>query len=78
MGTFSISHWLIVLLAFAPFALGNYFIADRMGRNKALWVILTLVPLINFVFMYYVMFAVIVYVLDKLNTLAGSPETADS
>ncbi|MBT5945265.1 MAG: hypothetical protein HOK98_02460 [Rhodospirillaceae bacterium] len=57
------------LIIFVGLAIGNYFIAGRMGRNKILWVVLTLIPIVNFVFMYYVIYAVILYVLDKLNAV---------
>jgi hypothetical protein len=76
VGTFSIWHWLIVVFMFAPFAIGNYFIADRMERSKVLWVILTLIPFVNFIFMYYVMFAVVIYILGKLNQLTEQPEAS--
>ncbi|MDA0785470.1 MAG: hypothetical protein O3B37_04185 [Proteobacteria bacterium] len=68
--------FLPLILIFVGLAIGNYFIADRMGRNKILWVIFTLIPIVNFVFMYYVIYAVIIYVLDKLNKLAERPEDA--
>tara|TARA_Y100001970_G_scaffold245612_1_gene312783 strand:- start:1166 stop:1402 length:237 start_codon:yes stop_codon:yes gene_type:complete len=58
-----------LMIVFIGLAIGNYFIADRMGRNKVLWVILTLIPIVNFVFMYYLFYALIIYVLDKLNGL---------
>ena len=69
--------FLPLILIFVGLAIGNYFIADRMGRNKILWVILTLIPIVNFIFMYYVIYAVIIYVLDKLNKLTDSPKSAD-
>jgi len=68
--------FLPLIIIFVGLAIGNYFIADRMGRNKILWVILTLIPFVNFVFMYYVIYAVILYVLDKLNQLTDRPQAA--
>lgn len=59
--------WILVAI---PFAIGAYFIAERMGRNKALWVILTLIPVVNFFFYIYAMFAVLLYILDRLNQAA--------
>ena len=61
------ASFLPFLIIFVGLAIGNYFIADRMGRNKIVWVVLTLIPIVNFIFMYYVIYAVIIYVLDKLN-----------
>jgi hypothetical protein len=60
-----------IIILFFGFAIGNYFIAGRMGRNKILWVLLTLIPIVNFVFLYYVMYSVILYILDRLNALSG-------
>ena len=65
------TSFLPLIAIFVGLAIGNYFIADRMGRNKVLWVILTLIPIVNFVFMYYVIYAVILYVLDKLNAVTN-------
>ncbi|MGB0570594.1 MAG: hypothetical protein ACPGQM_00785 [Alphaproteobacteria bacterium] len=65
-----------LIIIFVGLAIGNYFIADRMGRKKIVWVILTLIPIVNFIFMYYVIYAVILCVLDKLNAFVGQPEAA--
>jgi hypothetical protein len=59
--------FLPLLIIFIGLTIGNYFIAGRMGRNKIIWVVLTLIPIVNFIFMYYMIYAVILYVLDKLN-----------
>ena len=53
-----------------PFAIGAWFVAGRMGRSRALWVILTLVPFVNFFFYIYAIFAVLLYILDRLNQVA--------
>jgi hypothetical protein len=47
-----------------------------LGRNKVLWVVLTLIPIVNFIFAYYVIYVIIIYIVDKLNALAGGPEPA--
>lgn len=65
-----------MMIIFAGLAIGNYFIAGRMGRNKVVWVVLSLIPFVNFVFMYYVIYAVILYILDRLNGIAGGPQNA--
>ena len=58
---FAVIIGMLVLLA-----IGNAGLARRLGKNTALWVILTLVPGVNFVFMYYVMYQVIYGILDRL------------
>ena len=48
------------------FAIGNYFLAMRLGTNKFLWVLLSIIPIINFFFIYYVIYKTIYAVLDRL------------
>jgi hypothetical protein len=55
------------------FAIGAYHIAGRMGRSKALWVILTIIPVVNFFFYIYAFFAVLLYILDRLNEATNRP-----
>ena len=59
-----------------PFAIGNYFLAGRLGRNKIFWVVLTLIPVVNFIFVYYVVYVVVFHILDKLETLTGGSARA--
>tara|TARA_B100001123_G_C14726487_1_gene795235 strand:- start:74 stop:304 length:231 start_codon:yes stop_codon:yes gene_type:complete len=49
------------------FAIGNYFLAMRLGTNKFLWVLLSIIPIINFFFIYYVIYKTIYAVLDRLD-----------
>ncbi len=55
--------WLIGTIFFA---IGNYFIAKRLGKSKAAWVILTLIPGVNFIFLYYMIYQIIYGILDRL------------
>jgi len=59
-----------------PFAIGAYFVAGRIGSNQVLWVVLTLIPFVNFIFYIYAMFAILLYVLDRLNAVAPPPPVA--
>ena len=63
--------WLMMSLLFIPLAIGNYFLAGRLGRNPVLWAVLTVIPIVNFVFLYVAMYRVVFYVLDRLNELSG-------
>jgi len=60
----------IALVVGGLLALGNAGIAGRLGKSKALWVILSIVPLVNIFFMYYVFYQVVYGVLDRLPPLA--------
>ena len=52
-----------------PLAIGNAFLARRLGRNVAVWVILSLIPGVNFLFFYYVAYIVVFAVLDRLKAI---------
>ena len=58
-----------MLLVFVQFAIGNYFLAQRLGKPAGLWVVLTLIPIVNYVFMLYVGYFVLYAVLDRLEAL---------
>ena len=55
------------------FAIGNYFIAKRLGKNKVLWVVLTIIPGVNFIFLYYMAYQILYAILDRL---PGERQTA--
>jgi hypothetical protein len=59
-----------VIAVWIGVAIGNGFIAARLGKSVALWVILTLIPIYNFFFIYYVWFYVVCRVLNRLNQIA--------
>lgn len=67
------SHILLSLTPFLIFtvllAIAAYCLAPRVGASRALWVIGSLIPVFNFIFLYYMGFKVVVRVLDQLNAL---------
>lgn len=58
-----------------PFAIGFYFVAQRMGRTALLWAVLALIPFINFFFWIYASFAIVLHILDRLPPRAEAPHT---
>lgn len=56
----------LLLIGSIFFAIGNYFIAKRLGRNKALWAVLTIIPGVNFIFLYYMGYQILYAILDRL------------
>lgn len=64
--------WLIVVSI--PIAIGVYLVAGRMGRTQWAWAILAVVPFVNVFFYIYAFFAVLLYVLDRLNQAAPRAE----
>jgi ABC-type Na+ efflux pump permease subunit len=67
----SLIFWVVL---FVGLAVGNGFIAARLKKSVALWVILTLIPVYNLFFMYYVGFYVVGRVLHRLNQIAEQVE----
>lgn len=61
------------LLIGIPFAIGNGYLARRLGRNVFVWVVLSLIPLVNYVFAIYVGYKIVYYVIDRLGELTKAP-----
>jgi len=63
---------LIVLIAlWIGLAVGNGFIARALGKHVALWVILSLIPIVNYFFYIYIFYAVVLGILRRLNAIAA-------
>ncbi|HKT20067.1 MAG TPA: hypothetical protein VJR47_18585 [Stellaceae bacterium] len=61
---------LVVLIAlWIALAVGNGFIARALGKHVALWVILSLIPVVNYFFYIYIAYSVVLGILAKLNAL---------
>lgn len=60
------SYMIVFLIASVFLAIGNYFIAKRLGKTKWLWALLTIIPVVNVVFLYYMMYQIIYGILDRL------------
>jgi hypothetical protein len=65
----SVPIFTIMLLLWLGMAIGNGFLARRLGHSVALWVVLSLVPVINYFFYIYVGYAVILGILKRLDAL---------
>ena len=59
----------LLLLTSLPFAIGAFYLAPKMGRNRWIWGILFLLPTLNFVVIYIFLFLVAGAVLDRLNAI---------
>ncbi|ALK08768.1 hypothetical protein [Blastochloris viridis] len=53
-----------------PLAIGNYFLADRLGKNKLLWVLLSIIPIFNSFFLIYIGYVTVIHILDRLAKLS--------
>ena len=59
------------LLVSIPIAVGNYYLAPRVGKNRTLWVILSFIPVFNVLFWGYVWYIVAIRILDYLNKISA-------
>ncbi|MDE2165632.1 MAG: hypothetical protein KGJ66_04750 [Alphaproteobacteria bacterium] len=59
-----------LVLLWAGFAIGNGFLAKRLGHSVALWVILSLIPIVNYFFYFFVIYATVLGILKRLNTIS--------
>jgi hypothetical protein len=66
MATIGLVYLVLFLVGSIFFAIGNYFIAKRLGKTKWLWALLTLIPGVNIVFLYYMIYQIIYGILDRL------------
>jgi heme/copper-type cytochrome/quinol oxidase subunit 3 len=66
MAVVGVVEFAILLILGIFWAMGNYALARRLGKNSVLWVILTLIPGVNFIFLYYVLYQTIYGILDRL------------
>jgi hypothetical protein len=66
---FQLMPLLIFSLFGIPVAVGVGYLAKRLNKSVVLWVVLTIIPVVNMIFAYVVMFKVIYGVLDRLNEL---------
>lgn len=61
---------LVILIAlWIGLAVGNGFIARALGKHVTLWVILSLIPIVNSFFYIYIVYSVVLGILDRLNSL---------
>ena len=66
-----VAQLLPFLLLAIPMAIGNYFVARALGHSRTVWVVLSLIPGLNFLFLYYVGYVVVVRVLNRLDEVAA-------
>ncbi|HEY3917096.1 MAG TPA: hypothetical protein VGL83_04855 [Stellaceae bacterium] len=52
-------------------AVGNGFIARALGKHVVLWVILSLIPIVNYFFYIYIVYAVVLGILHRLNAITA-------
>ena len=53
-----------------PFAIGNYLIDARLGRSRALWLLISFIPVVSTMFTVLVFYVTALSVLDRLAVLS--------
>ena len=71
----AIASLLPIVIIFVVFAIGFGFLAKRLEKNVALWVILSLIPVVNYFFWVYAMFITLFYIIDTLKYIEKSTES---
>jgi hypothetical protein len=64
-----LTSFLPLFVIMIPMAIGAAYLAPKMGASRPLWVILFLIPFVNFVAVYVFWFRVAGAILDRLNMM---------
>ena len=75
MSTFSIWHWIIVVIFYLPFPILVAWLCPKAGRKRGVWVPLTLLPFLGPVFLWILLTLTVGKILDRAN---GSCESQTS
>lgn len=67
----SIPGLVITVALWIALAVGNGFIARALNKHVALWVILSLIPVVNVFFYIYIFYAVVLGILHRLNAITA-------
>ncbi|HEV8015906.1 MAG TPA: hypothetical protein VGP48_10255 [Stellaceae bacterium] len=67
----SIPFLIVIVALWIALAVGNGFIARALGKHVALWVILSLIPIVNYFFYIYIAYAVVLGILHRLNAISA-------
>ena len=62
-------YLLFLVAVYIAIANGNGYLAVRLGRNAAAWVILSLIPFVNVFFYIYALYNVLFFVVDRLKLI---------
>jgi len=53
-----------------PFVIGNYFLAEKSGRSGALYLILTIIPIVGYITTVYLFYRAVMLALDRAAPLS--------
>jgi hypothetical protein len=59
----------IIILLLLAFMMSK--LAPRVGSSGVTWFILTIIPVVNFFFLYYAAYRILSHILDRLNEISS-------
>ena len=65
----SIIPLLMLVFMSIPFAIGNFFLAKRLEKSSVVYAVLSLIPLVNYIFFLYLAYIVLFKILDQLRVI---------
>jgi len=81
-GTMPFDAPLPVVVAFVALyialAVGNGFVARALGKHVALWVVISLIPVVNYFFFVYIGYSVVLGILHRLNAIQSRMGVVDT
>ncbi|HEV8678466.1 MAG TPA: hypothetical protein VGQ90_03750 [Stellaceae bacterium] len=63
-------YFLFLLAVYIAIAVANGYLAARLEKSVPLWVVLSLIPIVNFGFYIYVFYVILFFVIDRLKLIA--------
>jgi len=61
-----------IIILTVPFAIGNFFLARALRQSIPIWVILSLIPFLNYLFFIYVTFFVAIHIVRSLQRISAA------
>ena len=76
MDAFVITQLFSFTLIALPFAIANFFLANRINKNGIIFAILTLIPIIGYISTIYLFYKGLFYAIDKAKNISGPYDMA--
>jgi len=74
----SVAALLVLGVLWIALAVGNGYLAHALGKHVVLWVVLSLIPVVNYFFYIYIGYAVVLGILRRLNAVQARLGAVDT
>jgi len=64
-------YFLILFIVYIAVAVANGYLATRLGKSAAAWVVLSLIPIVNIFFFVYLGYTVLFFIIDRLKAISA-------